>query len=213
MCGACRRPICGECLQVASGRAVCQECAAAQSQAAAPPFAGMSGAPAAGLGAAAGAAAAVAAPTAPWLVSPPPQPTATAFSAEEAPPASEWTEAEEVPLGTRLLRGLAWGSVYGQWWTLWTIVCGFLWGHSHTLVETVGYAVFYGLMGSVTGLIIGATDANASTGPGIGIGVGLVACLVEMAVSHSPFMLFNLVWYFFTGRFIGRGITARLQRG
>src|ERR1051326_2642918 len=104
-------------------------------------------------------------------------------------------------LGRRILRGLLWGALYGQWWTVWTLFSMFFWGHmsfdGSGLVVVVGFiAIVFGFFGSLTGLVIGAANAMPSTGMAIGIGAGVVLCLLEAAATHSAGMLMNLVFYF-----------------
>jgi hypothetical protein len=198
MCGGCRRPMCKECMQLVDGRATCTECAASGGMAAAAPA--------------------------------PPATTAAGFdrgssfvsgsggaaAAVLAPPAAMTGpsyEAVEVPLGQRLLQGVGWGALFGQWWTLWTVVWN-LTGVTHAdAMSNVQYALFYAFFGAVGGGAIAALDADVCLGQKIGIGVGVVACLIETSLSHSAGTLFCLIWYFFTGRFIGRNLARRLQSG
>ena len=63
-------------------------------------------------------------------------------------------------LGRRLMRGMLWGMCYGQWWTLWTLVSMFLWGHASLdgglVFATVVMAVVFGFFGSLVISTIGA---------------------------------------------------------
>jgi len=113
----------------------------------------------------------------------------------------------------RMGRGIFWGFIYGQWWTLLTIFWSFAWGHGGVSIGVgILMAIFYGFFGSVAGLIIGV--ANLPTGPGsiVGVCTGIIVCIIEMALSHDAGSLVNIFFYFFTGRFVGAGITGRVQR-
>jgi hypothetical protein len=115
----------------------------------------------------------------------------------------------------RIGRGWMWGGLYGQWWTLWSVISGFIWGQASLngewVVATLLMAIIYGFFGSLTGLIIGAANASPNAGTNIGVGVGLFLCLLELALSRDPKALINVIFYFFTGRYVGAGITGRVQ--
>jgi hypothetical protein len=72
--------------------------------------------------------------------------------------------------------------------------------------------VIFGFFGSLTGILIGSANASESIGTGIGIGMGVLLCLLEVLFSRSAGGLVNLIFYFFTGRYVGRGITGRVQQ-
>lgn len=136
---------------------------------------------------------------------------AAAVLSAPAPAAHPVYEETEVPVGQRLLHGLGWGALFGQWWTLWTVVWN-LTGATHAgSMGNIQYALFYAFFGAVAGAVIALMDADAGLGMKIGIAVGVVACLVETFVFQSG-TPFYLIWYFFTGRFIGRNVALRLQR-
>jgi hypothetical protein len=113
----------------------------------------------------------------------------------------------------RLGRGWAWGIWLAQWWTLMGIVSSFLWGHGWLGTgEVIARAVIYGFFGSIVGLIIGASNASVDTGAKIGVGAGILIGLLRAAFFQDAGQLINLVFYYFTGQFIGAGITTRVQR-
>jgi hypothetical protein len=118
--------------------------------------------------------------------------------------------------GRRILRGMLWGVLYGQWWTALTIASAFMWGHASLDARLVVFAIdlsfYYGIAGSLTGVVIGAVNASIGTGLAIGVGAGLLLCAREALLSHDPGSLINIVFYFFTGRFVGAGITWRVQQ-
>ena len=66
--------------------------------------------------------------------------------------------------------------------------------------------------GSVTGLLIGATNVEAGAALGIGIGVGVLLCLLEVLVSHSAFSFVNILFWIFTSRFVARGLWYRIHQ-
>jgi hypothetical protein len=205
-CVACAQPICQECREDVAGHPMCHSCVAAASARlgdapAANPEAGVEPGPTTWL---------TSAPTAPG-VSSPPAPTHV-----QAP--KEFGAAPG--LVRRVGRGLLWGAVYGQWWTLMTIASALFFGAIHGEISfdlrTVGVIVSllieYGFAGSVAGLIIGAANASFGTGAAIGVGVGLLLCLLEALGEHSFGGALNIFFYFFTGRFVGAGITWRVQQ-
>jgi hypothetical protein len=116
----------------------------------------------------------------------------------------------------RIARGMGWGILHGQWWTLWTVLSMFLWGHGsfdgEMVAEIVLRAFIFGFFGSLTGLIIGAANASEGLGAHIGVGVGVLLCLMQAALFQSATLLINLIFYYFTGRYVGAGIAGRVQQ-
>jgi hypothetical protein len=212
-CVGCQQPICADCREEVAGHPMCHPCvAAAQERLAQAP----------------------AQPPAPWLAGAAPA-AGAATSTTDAPPAllagstaavthpgaANWVAAQPVELrapgaGRRIVRGMLWGALYGQWWTLWTIISEFVWGHATVdakfVIVAIVMAFVFGFFGSLTGLIIGASNANFRTGPAIGIGAGILLCLLEAALTKDATSMINLFFYFFTGRFVGAGITWRVQQ-
>lgn len=123
---------------------------------------------------------------------------------------------EEPGVGTRLLRGLLWGGVYGQIWTIlnlfWAAVYG---GMSHgagpMIVLAIVFAVVSGGLGMTIGLIIGGANLSGGAGPGVGIVAGILYLVVEGLLT-GQFQPFNIIFYFFTGRFIGALITNKVHQ-
>jgi hypothetical protein len=206
-CVGCQRPICAECTEEVAGHPMCQPCVAdAEARLSPQP--------------------------APWLAQAAPPPgeltPALAPSGEVMLPGSTVaTAATEVladasapaAMGTapgilrRLGRGWFWGICYGQWWTLMTVASSLLWGHGLPGIgDILVMAFWYGFFGSLAGIVIGAANAFPARGAAIGVGAGIVVCLIEAALSHSAGELVNLVFYFFTGRFVGAGIAWRVQQ-
>jgi hypothetical protein len=117
------------------------------------------------------------------------------------------------------LRGIGWGPLFGQWWTLWTAISMMIWGGGFKdgagmfLLEIVIYAVIYGFFGSVTGVIIALInpDDEEKVGGIVGIAVGLAVCGLEVLITHDPAGLVNVVFYFITGRFVGTGLAGRIM--
>lgn len=115
----------------------------------------------------------------------------------------------------RLVRGASWGVLFGQWWTLWTAFSIFLWGGAEgmtppmMLFVAVFLMVIYGLAGGLIGLVIGAANSDESRGTSIGVVGGLIMCGLEWVyLGGNPL---NILFYFVTGRYIGRGIALRVQ--
>jgi hypothetical protein len=202
-CISCAQPICGDCREDVAGHVMCQPCVAAAS---------------ARLGDAAQ----------PIPIAPAPAPMAASTSALVDPTTAGTLLAQpitELPAGVpafagaapgfmrRVGRGAVWGFVYGQWWTLLTIFWSFAWGHGGVGVGVgILMAIFYGFFGCLAGLIIGAANLSHSRGVVVGVSVGILVCLIEMALSHDSGSLVNVFFYFFTGRFVGAGITSRVRQ-
>jgi hypothetical protein len=208
-CVSCAQPICYFCREDVAGHPMCKPCIAAASARLADAGTPVQAPDVALPVFAAGAEARP--PAAPWLAAP-----ATDLSAAAPAIASGSTAASQdfrPGIGKRLGRGLLWGLIYGQWWTVLTIFWSFFWSHGSVGIgEIIFYAFFYGFFGCVAGLIIGAANLGMSAGTMVGVGVGIVVCLIEMALSHDAGSLVNIFFYFFTGRFVGSGITWRVQQ-
>jgi hypothetical protein len=224
-CVACAQPICPECREEIAGHPMCRPCVAdAQarlSQEGEPEAQGATAAePLAPPAAASPETRVPAAPAIEPLVpaSPAPAYAAAAGIPLASPVSKPALGFDGVPPGLvrRVLRGMGWGILYGQWWTVWTIISLFIWGDGsfslRMVVEVVIMMVIFGFFGSITGLLIGAANASESTGTGIGVGMGVLLCLMEVLLSRSAGGLVNLIFYFFTGRYVGRGITGRVQQ-
>jgi len=149
-------------------------------------------------------------PSGPTIVHPPQGMSFTPQVAQSA------NRAQPPGLSKRLLRGLGWGLVMGQWWTLWTIISIFLWGHASStkfvIAALIIFGLMYGVMGVIAGLLIAALNAPIQKAIIIGVGVGLLACVLEIVWSGNPIQIINFVFYFFTGRFVGAGIAARVHQ-
>lgn len=123
------------------------------------------------------------------------------------------------PTGLRITRGLGWGALYGQWWTAWYMFWNVVWGatksdHVSTLgIVIVGVcaAVIFGVVGSLVGLIIGAANTNVKTGIIIGIVAGLLFCGLEILLGGGM-MVVNVIFWYFTGRYVGFSIARRVLR-
>jgi hypothetical protein len=154
-------------------------------------------------------------PPAPWAQTPPIQPApagglhfnpATA-AVQHVPPSS----------GLRFMRGIGWGILFGQWWTLWTIISSFIWsqGKESTAVLIVYFVIMafaYAFVGALVGLVIAGMNADPGVGAIVGVVAGLLFCGLEVFVMHSAAGFINVIFYYFTGRYIGANIAARVQR-
>src|SRR5688572_15498176 len=121
-CVACDQPICQECREGVAGYSMCHPCVAAAEARLAQqsastevtgPIAGTVSQPAA-----------VADSTTLSTV------TLTASPEVETDPAAPVVNGTPPGPVRRITRGMLWGILYGQWWTLWTIIAGFLWGQA-----------------------------------------------------------------------------------
>lgn len=120
-------------------------------------------------------------------------------------------------LELRLARGLGWGALYGQWWTLWTLFSMFAFGGGKNMAILIAFvlvfAVLFAVAGMGVGLIIGATNVRPDKGALIGIAVALALMGLEfLFFGQDPRMLINIFFWFFTGRFIGASVAVRVQK-
>lgn len=206
-CVACNQPICTECREEVAGHPMCQPCViAAEARLSQEESSRAVEAPAdALLPAAAGSSAT----TNDGITMDPP-------GAEATSTASVLEFVGEPPgLGRRVLRGIGWGALYGQCWFIWMIVFNIIFHFSDVNGVVIAVMVFFAIIaaffGSLTGLAIGASNASVNTGTLIGVGFSVVVCLLRMALEQR-FSPFSLVFYYYIGRYIGAGITRRVQR-
>lgn len=118
-------------------------------------------------------------------------------------------------MGRCLLRGWLWGIVFGQYWTLWQLISGVLFGHvgnpgfwPYLLV----FAFVNAFFGSLTGIVIGACKAQERSAAVIGVGAGVIIMLIRAFLTQSPYQLLNIFFYFVTGRIVGAGIAGRVNQ-
>jgi hypothetical protein len=107
--------------------------------------------------------------------------------------------------------------VYGQWWALWIALSGLIFvglrgSFQFDWVVLIGNVLFFGLAGILTGVIVAFTNGKRSTGGTVGIVVGIALCGLEMLLARSAFSLFNIFFFFVTGRFVGSGLAGRVWR-
>lgn len=211
-CIGCRQPICPECREEVAGHPMCHPCVAA----AATRLSTESDSPAAA--ATPATEQATATPSGSLAPASPAPEYAAAGAPLAAPIPLPGPPIDGVPpgLARRIVRGMGWGVLYGQWWTLWRLVSAVLWGQASLdtsfIVYMVVSAVVFGAAGSLTGIIIGASNASETTGTAIGVGAGIVLCLLQVLLFQSAAMLISLFFYFITGRYVGGGITGRVQQ-
>lgn len=129
---------------------------------------------------------------------------------------------QEPSAGERMKRGLIWGAICTQLWTVWICFWRVLignafseaMGHKPDPVETValilGIAGFFAFIGAIMGAIMAVIQAEESTGGAIGIVVGLMIVVAAIVLNQSGFA--GIIFWFFTGRFIGGQIAARVSR-
>ena len=107
------------------------------------------------------------------------------------------TRMQPPSMGQRIGRGLGWGVVYGQWWTLlntfWFIVYGGLKDTSAAIVYIVLSVIVFTFMGSLTGLIAAVVDADTNVGSIIGVVAGMLLFAAEyFFIGGSPLSLINV---------------------
>lgn len=129
--------------------------------------------------------------------------------------------AEAVPEGKapgimrRMLRGVFWGMIYGHQWTLWQAISRVIFGRAFRaefLWEMLFFAIINTFFGALTGFVIGAANARDRAAVGIAIANGFAILLLLFALSQSPFVFINVLFYFVMGRSVGEGIAKRVHQ-
>ncbi len=114
----------------------------------------------------------------------------------------------------RAMKGLAWGAGYGQYWTLWSLVWMGVYNGSHIkVIDYIAIGIIYGVacgvVGSLVGLVVFLKRLRYSASVMAGLLGGLVLMAFEFALNKDdPKMLINVIFWAFTGRFIG-GLIGR----
>ncbi len=125
---------------------------------------------------------------------------------------------EAAPNSVRAIKGLTWGAGYGQYWTLWSIVWMAVDAGSHAKSEfLIAYGLIYGvacaLVGALVGLFIFVKRTPYATSVMAGLVGGLALMGFEFMLYHErPIILVNVIFWAFTGRFVGRLIGRRSLR-
>ncbi len=132
-------------------------------------------------------------------------------------PQAQRRVSEPPSAGKRVLRGLGWGAVFGQWWTLWEMISSLLW-HSgehafiYYVIAILILAPIFAVMGSIMGLVIGAMDAHQDTGAIVGVVFGLIILGLKFFLMQSGTVFLGIFFWVVTGRFIGSNIAMRVQQ-
>src|SRR5262249_7081257 len=141
-----------------------------------------------------------------------------------APPAPERRAiANEPSAGTRIARGLGWGILYGQCWTLWfafrLMMAASMSSSSDSLALAIAVllviaAVGCAFLGGLAGLLIGAMNATEDIGAGIGIVIGLGLMGVQYLIGLRTGLGLILGFFFALalGRFVGSGIANKINQ-
>lgn len=150
-----------------------------------------------------------------------PPPVSSAAPAQQgmvyAPSTPVYAPAAEPSLLQRLLRGWGWGTLYGQIWTVlflfWETIHGSIPFGWPTLIAAIILFMIFGFAGTLAGLVIALVNPDdAGTGAMIGAGTGILLGGIEFLLAGNPAVLINLIFWFFTGRMVGRGIVGRVQQ-
>jgi hypothetical protein len=123
---------------------------------------------------------------------------------------------KEAGLGKRLLRGLGWGPLYGQWWTLWVVLFSerqvATQGPLRFILTAILVALFFGFFGTLTGLTIAivAPAQKEPIGGYIGIGIGLLLYAIDVFIFKDPMKILTFWFFYISGQFIGKGLARRI---
>lgn len=127
--------------------------------------------------------------------------------------------AEPPALGLRLLRGLGWGLLYSQVWTVFAMVVVLFVSLLTTKVAlaiiaflVLGFMnmAFHGGMGMLIGAVAALMNADEDTGGWIGMSVGFLILLI--GVMYGFLFLWSVFFYIGLGRWVGRSVAAHVQK-
>jgi hypothetical protein len=136
------------------------------------------------------------------------------------PQGMAFTPATVVPssVSARALKGLGWGAAYGQYWTIWSVV----WlaidsgGHASTMdlvAISILYAIACSIVGGLVGLVVFTKRGNRVLGQTAGVVGGMVLLGLEFLLYRDdPKILVNIIFWYLTGRFVGRMIGNSSKR-
>jgi tetratricopeptide (TPR) repeat protein len=122
-------------------------------------------------------------------------------------PAEEVFEAPST--GTRLLRGLGYGALIGQYWTAWNLFWYVVWNFKDAMnaglvLVALGCIVIFGFAGAILGLVCALTPPNLKIGMGVGVAFGLGFMALEvLLLKGGSSSLINVFFWFYTGRYVG----------
>jgi len=121
-------------------------------------------------------------------------------------------------IGFRIRAGLVWGALIAQWWTALLVFWEFVWrgmpkgGVAPILVVAAVFVVVFAVIGGLIGLIVGAANLEPEAAAWIGVGAGMLLMGLEFLISGNAFSFVNVIFWFFTGRYVGRAIGWRVQK-
>lgn len=127
--------------------------------------------------------------------------------------------AEPPQLGLRLLRGLGWGLIYSQVWTVFAMVVVLFVALLATKVAVAMIAflvlgfmnmAFHGVMGMLIGGVSALMNADEDTGGWIGMSVGFLILLIGVVFGFLFF--WSVFFYIGLGRWVGRSVAAHVQK-
>lgn len=122
-------------------------------------------------------------------------------------------------VGLRLLRGVGWGLLYAQSWTVFSLFGAVFISLLTTRVEHAIIALiilgaltvlFHSAMGVLTGVVVALMNADEDMGGWVGMSVGFLILLIALRAGFLAF--FGVVFYIFVGRWIGRSVAGLVQR-
>ena len=122
-------------------------------------------------------------------------------------PAEEVFEAPNT--GTRLLRGLGYGALMGQYWTGWNLFWIIVWNfresmNTSMILLVLLFVVVFGFAGALLGVICALTPPNLKIGLGVGVAFGLGFMALEaLLLKGGASSFINIFFWFYTGRYVG----------
>lgn len=155
----------------------------------------------------------------------PPQPTG---GMRYTAPVQQFAPAGAPPsAGLRIARGVGWGALLGQCWTIWILIrigLGLgtisLSGNAEAdtaknlfIFFTIGAVIGYAILGGLVGLIIGAGNLTADVGAAIGIGASIIQMGLQffLGLRSGPGLIFGIFLAIAVGRYVGTTIAGRVQ--
>lgn len=146
-------------------------------------------------------------------------------SGVQAPGASQRTSLPTT--GQRIGRGVGWGILLGQCWTLWLAIRVVLLGGNQSMamdprIADLGpgniillAALLYAVMGAVTGLLIGLINADDDSGGIIGIVMGVLAMGAQYLLGGRSgiSIVFGIFLAISIGRWVGQTLANKADGG
>ena len=114
----------------------------------------------------------------------------------------------------RIGRGLGWGVIYAQAWTLWPLIAMVFWNRFPSLfglvVVMLVAGIFHALVGALAGLLLAVGKVPFQSAPMVGVILAVAVCGLEIFLTGSPNVVVNGLFFVITGGYLGTGVASRI---